>query len=141
MHKPKLNILPPHLNYIFLEEGSREPIIIRKSLSTSQEKSLIQVLKGNKEVIWWVLADLKGISPCYWMHKIVMEETFKPIAHPQCLLIPTTKEVVKKEMVKFLEAGMIYPILDNTWMSLVHVVPKTTGMTVIWNIKKWIHSN
>lgn len=51
MHKPKLNVLSPHLNYIFLEEGSRELVIIKKSLSTSQEKSLIQVLKGNKEVI------------------------------------------------------------------------------------------
>jgi len=45
------------------------------------------------------------------------------------------KEVVKKEVQKLLEAGMIYPISDSAWVSPVQVVPKKGGMTVIHNEK------
>jgi len=45
------------------------------------------------------------------------------------------KEVVKKEVQKLLEAGMIYPISDSTWVSLVQMVPKKSGVTVIHNEK------
>ncbi|MCI81760.1 hypothetical protein A2U01_0103034, partial [Trifolium medium] len=45
------------------------------------------------------------------------------------------KEVVKKEVLKLLEAGKIYPISDSAWVSHVHVVPKKGGMTVIRNYK------
>lgn len=45
------------------------------------------------------------------------------------------KEVVKKEVLKLLDAGMIYPISDSTWVSPVHVVPKKGGMTVVANDK------
>ncbi|MCI75729.1 hypothetical protein A2U01_0096998, partial [Trifolium medium] len=39
------------------------------------------------------------------------------------------KDIVKKEVLKLLEAGMIYPISDSAWVSPVHVVPKKGGMT------------
>ena len=55
------------------------------------------------------------------MHKIHMEQDFKPIAQPQRRLNPTMKEVVKKKVQKLLEAGMIYPISDSAWVSLVQV--------------------
>jgi hypothetical protein len=45
------------------------------------------------------------------------------------------KEVVKKEVLKLLDAGMIYPISDSSWVSPVHVVPKKGGMTVVANEK------
>lgn len=45
------------------------------------------------------------------------------------------KEVVKKEVLKLLDVGMIYPILDSLYVSLVHVVPKNGGMTVEENDK------
>ena len=73
---------------------------------------------------------MKGISPSYCMHKILMEEDFKPVAQPQRRLNPTMKEVVRKEVVKLLEAGMIYPISDSAWLSPVQVVPKKGGMNV-----------
>jgi predicted P-loop ATPase/GTPase len=50
------------------------------------------------------------------------------------------KEVVKKEVLKLLEAEMIYPISDSEWVSLVHVVPKKGGMTVIRNDKNVLTS-
>jgi len=98
-----------------------------------EEEKLIKVLKHNKEAIGWNLSDLKGISPSYCMHKILMEDNFKPVAQPQRRLNPTMKEVVRKEVVKLLEAGMIYPISDSSWVSPVQVVPKKGGMTVVKN--------
>lgn len=133
--KVELKVLPPHLKYVFLEEDGIKPIIISNSLSSNEEKKLVEVLKENKEAIGWKLSDLKGISPSYCMHKINMEENFKPVAQPQRRLNPTMKEVVRKEVVKLLEAGMIYPILDSAWVSPVQVVPKKGGMTVITNEK------
>ncbi|MCI34081.1 hypothetical protein A2U01_0055299, partial [Trifolium medium] len=89
-----------------------------------EENSLIQVLKENKEAIGWKLSDLKGISLSYCMHNIMMEEDYNPVAQPQRRLNPTMKEVVIKEVVKLLEAGMIYLISDSAWVSPVQVVPK-----------------
>ena len=45
------------------------------------------------------------------------------------------KEVVKKEVLKILEAGIIFPISDSKWVSPVQVVPKKGGMTVVKNDK------
>lgn len=70
------------------------------------------------------------------MHKILMEDNFKPVVQPQYRLNPTMKEVVRKEVVKMLEAEMIYPISDGVWASHVQVVPKKGGITVIQNEKK-----
>lgn len=133
--KLELKLLPQHLKYVFLEEGSTKPVIISSFLSAEEEESLLEVLKANKGAIGWTLSDLKGISPSYCMHKIMMEEDFKPVAQPQRRLNPTMKEVVRKEVVKLLEAGMIYPISDSAWVSPVQVVPKKGGMTVVRNEK------
>jgi len=53
------------------------------------------------------------------MHHIHMEADFKLVAEPQRRLNPAMKEVVKKEVHKLLEAGIIYPISDSTWVSPV----------------------
>jgi hypothetical protein len=58
------------------------------------------------------------------MHKIKMEEEYKPVVQPQRRLNPAMNEVVKKELQKLLAAGMIYPISDSPWVSPVHMVPK-----------------
>ena len=41
------------------------------------------------------------------------------------------KEVVRKEILKILEAGIIYPVADSDWVSLVHCVPKKGRITVV----------
>ena len=133
--KVEMKVLPSHLKYVFLEEDGTKPVIISSSLSNIEEEKLLKVLKHNKEAIGWSLSDLKGISPSYCMHKILMEDNFKPVAQPQRRLNPTMKEVVRKEVVKLLEAGMIYPISDSSWVSPVQVVPKKGGMTVVKNEK------
>ena len=43
------------------------------------------------------------------------------------------KDVVRKEVLKWLNVGFIYAISDNPWVSPVHVVPKKGGFNMIIN--------
>ena len=45
------------------------------------------------------------------------------------------KDLVRTEILKLLESGIIYPIADSGWVSLVHCVPKKGGITVVPNDK------
>ena len=69
------------------------------------------------------------------MHKILLEDNAKTSVKHQRRLNPIMKEVVRKEVLKWLNAGFIYAISDNPWVSLVHVVPKKGGFIVIRNEK------
>ena len=62
-----------------------------------------------------------------------MEEDVKPFRQPQRRLNPIVKEVVKKEVLKLLDVGVIYPIADCKWVSPTQVVPKKSGVTVVAN--------
>ena len=64
-----------------------------------------------------------------------MEKDAKPVVDHQRRLNPKMKEVVRKEILKLLEAGIIYPIADSRWVSPVHWVPKKGGITVVPNDK------
>ncbi|KAL0309863.1 UNVERIFIED_CONTAM: Retrovirus-related Pol polyprotein from transposon opus [Sesamum radiatum] len=97
-----------------------------------QEEKLKRVLRENIKAIGWSIADIRGISPVTCTHKILMEG-HKPKAQPQRRLNPNMQEVVKKEILKWLAAGIIYPISDSMWVSPVQCVPKKGGMTVVTN--------
>jgi len=84
-------------------------------------------------VIGWTIIEIAGISPSDCMHKILMEESYKPSIQPQHRLNPAMKEVVRKEVLKLFDAGMIYHISDSNWVSPVQVVPKKEGITVVIN--------
>ena len=70
------------------------------------------------------MEDIPGIIPFFCMHRILLEEDAKPVRQPQRRLNPQLMEVVKKEVTKLLQAGIIYLISDSTWVSPVHVVPQ-----------------
>lgn len=106
-------------------------MIISNKLSVLQEEELVQVLKEHKMAIGWTIADIKGISPSTCMHRILLEEGAKPSRQPQRRMNPPMIDVVKKEIFKLLEVGVIYPISDSNWVSPVQVVPKKTGITVV----------
>jgi len=131
----ELKVLPPHLKYSFLGGDVKKPVILSSLLTTDEEEQVIEVLKLNQKAIGWQLSDLKGISPAYCMHRIHVEADFKPVVQPQKRLNPAMKEVVKKEVQKLLEAGMIYPISNSTWVSPVQMVPKKSGVIVVHNDK------
>ncbi|KAM1557066.1 hypothetical protein ACFX10_040536 [Malus domestica] len=129
----ELKPLPDHLKYAFLGEEETLPIIVSSSLTALEEEKLIRVLKEHKTAIGWTLADIKGISPTTCMHRIFLEEGAKPTREAQRRLNPPMMEVVKKEIIKLLDCGVIYPISNSRWVSLVQVVPKKSGVTVVKN--------
>ncbi|XP_070025036.1 uncharacterized protein [Nicotiana sylvestris] len=77
---PKLELkpLPAHLRYVFLGLDSTLPVIISSVLLDVQVEQLLQVLQESKIVIGWTMTDIKGISPTFCMHKILLEEGHKP---------------------------------------------------------------
>ena len=94
----------------------------------------MKTLKKQRAAIGYTLDDLKGISPTLCQHKINMEPDDKPVVDHQQRL-SKMKEVVRNEILKLLEAGIIYPIADSRWISPVHCVPKKGGITVVPNDK------
>ena len=95
----------------------------------------MKTLKKRRAAIGYTLDDLKGISPTLCQHKINLEKDVKPVIDHQRRLNPKMKEVVRKEILKLLEAGVIYPVADSQWVSPVHCVPKKGGITVVPNDK------
>nr|GEX25644.1 reverse transcriptase domain-containing protein [Tanacetum cinerariifolium] len=92
----ELKELPPHLEYAFLGDNEKCPVIIAKDLNVNEKTALINVQSQRR-------------------------------------VNPKIHDIIKKEVEKLLDAGLIYPISDSTWLSLVHCVPKKGGMTVIKN--------
>ncbi|GKB82417.1 reverse transcriptase domain-containing protein, partial [Tanacetum coccineum] len=129
----ELKDLPPHLEYAFLEGTDKLPIIIAKDLKDEEKAALIKVLKSHKRALAWQLSAIKGINPEFYTHKILMEDDFKPEVQHQRRVNPKIHEVIKKEVLKLLNAGLIYPISDSPWVSPVHCVPKKGGFTIVEN--------
>nr|GEV22364.1 reverse transcriptase domain-containing protein [Tanacetum cinerariifolium] len=105
----ELKELPSHLEYAFLEDSNK----------------LLAIA--------WKISDIKGIDPRFCTHKILMEDDYKPAVESKRRVNPKIHDVIKKEVIKLLDAGMIYPISDSPWVSPIHCVPKKGGMTVVAN--------
>ena len=108
-------------------------MIVAASLTIGEEKKLMRVLREHRTALGWTISNVKGISPSICMHKILMEELYKLSIKPQRRLNLAMKEVVRAEILKLLNAGIIYAILDSLWVSPVQVVPKKGGMTMVKN--------
>ncbi|GKB33176.1 reverse transcriptase domain-containing protein, partial [Tanacetum coccineum] len=100
----ELKPLPDNLEYVFLEEPSFLPVIISSQLSKEKKNKLIQLLDDKK-----------------------------PVVQKQRRLNPNMQEVVKKEIIKLLDTGIIYPIADSPWVSPIQCIPKKGGVTVVTN--------
>nr|GEV09770.1 reverse transcriptase domain-containing protein [Tanacetum cinerariifolium] len=113
----KLKDLPSHLEYAFLKGDDKLPVIIAKDLKDEEKTALIKVLKSHKQALAWQLFDIKGIALEFYTHKILMEDDFKPAIQHKRRVNPKIHEVIKKEVLKFLDAILIYPISDSPWSS------------------------
>ncbi|GJT18150.1 reverse transcriptase domain-containing protein [Tanacetum coccineum] len=129
----ELKDLPPHLEYAFLEGTDKLPVIIAKDLKDEDKTALLKVLRSHKRAIAWKMLDIKEINLKFCTHKIFIKDNVKPTVQHQRRVNPKIHEVIKKEVIKLLEAGLIYPISDSPWVSPVHCVPKKGGITVIEN--------
>ena len=88
----------------------RYPIIISAKLSGKEEERLLELLKKHRGAIGYTLDDLKGIFPTICQHAINIEPEAKPVVEHQHHLNPKMKDVVRNEVLKLLEASIIYPI-------------------------------
>jgi len=129
----ELKPLPEHLKYAYLDDAQKLQVIKSSSLSLEHEDKLLHVLRGHKKDIRWTLVDLHRINPSICMHRIHLEDDSRPVRQPQRRLNPTILDVVKKEVMKLLAVGIIYPIFYNTWVSPVQVVTKKSGITIVKN--------
>ncbi|GJS57186.1 reverse transcriptase domain-containing protein [Tanacetum coccineum] len=109
----ELKDLPPHLEYVFLEGDDKLPVIIAKDLRDEEKTDLI---------------------------KILMEDDFKPAVQHQRRVNPKIHDVIKKEVEKLLDAGLIYPISDSPWGGVYALTTVTFKFPSILKIKKRPHS-
>nr|GEX75088.1 reverse transcriptase domain-containing protein [Tanacetum cinerariifolium] len=122
----------------------RIPLILgRCFLKTS--RALIDVHKGKltlrieNEAITYNLDQTSRYSANYdqmtanKIDKILMEDDYKQAVQHQRRVNPKIHNVIKKEVEKLLDAGLIYPISDSPWVSPVHCVPKRGSFTVVVN--------
>ncbi|GJT64782.1 reverse transcriptase domain-containing protein [Tanacetum coccineum] len=91
-----------------LNSNDKLPVIIAKDLKNEEKAALIEVLKSHKRAIAWKLSDIKGIDPEFCTHKILMEEDYEPTVQSQRRVNPKIHDVIKKEVEKLLDAGLIY---------------------------------
>ncbi|GKD30570.1 reverse transcriptase domain-containing protein, partial [Tanacetum coccineum] len=129
----ELNDLPSYLEYAFLEGTDKLPVIIAKNLNEDEKVRPLKVLKSHKHAIDWKISDIKGIGPQFCTHKILMEDDSKLAIQHERWVNPKIYRVIKKEVIKLLDAGLIYPIFNSLWVSPIHCVPKKGGITVIEN--------
>ncbi|GJX39214.1 reverse transcriptase domain-containing protein [Tanacetum coccineum] len=112
----ELKDLPSHLEYAYLEENDKLPVIIAKGLKNDEKDALLKVLKSHKRAIAWKITDIKGIDPRFCTHKIMMEDDYKPTVQSQRRVNPKIHEVIKKEVLKLLDAGPVPSSRGNKYI-------------------------
>lgn len=131
--KVELKPLPKGLRYVFLGTNSTYPMIINEELNDLETATLLGELRKYRKAIGYFLDDIRGISEALCVHRIHLDNESMTSVERQRRLNPNLRDVVWKEILKLLDAGIIYPILDSTWVSPVHVIPKKGGVTVVKN--------
>ena len=101
------------MKYAFLEPEKEKLVIISAALTENEEHKLLKIIRKYKEAIAWSIKDLKAINPSICMHKIMLEYNAKTSIKHQRRLNLVMKDVVKKEVLKWLNAGFIYAISDS----------------------------
>jgi hypothetical protein len=130
-----LKPLPKGLKYEFLGPDKTYPVIVSDELSPEENDMLLNLLKKHKKVIGYSINDLKGLSPAFCTHRIPMDDQCKPVVDHQRRLTHAMQEVVTKEVIKLLDAEIIYPVPHSEWVSLVHCVSKKGSLTMVKNEK------
>ena len=93
----------------------------------------MDVLKKRRNIIIWQILNIKGISPSYYIYKILMEIGHKPTIKRYMRLSPNMQKVIKNEVVKLSDGRIIYPISDSSWATPIYCIPKKEGMIIMKN--------
>ncbi|KAL4340549.1 hypothetical protein GQ457_08G025510 [Hibiscus cannabinus] len=132
---PKLELkqLPEQLKYAYLGKNETLHVIISSKLQVDQEEKLIATLQQHKEALGWTITDIKGISPTIYMHKILLDDDHKPTVDAQRRLNQAMKDVVRKEILKWLDAGDNF---DNCLNNLEKVLKRCKETNLVLNWEK-----
>ncbi|CAM8892823.1 unnamed protein product [Rhodiola kirilowii] len=109
----ELKTLPTSLRYEFLGPNFTFSVIVNASLNENDNVRLLDVIREHKGAIGYFIGDLKGISPNLGMHRINLEDDSLPSREHARRLNPIVGEVVKKEILKMLDGGIIFPIANS----------------------------
>ncbi|GJX43055.1 reverse transcriptase domain-containing protein [Tanacetum coccineum] len=115
------------------EDDDNPTLFTANSIDDEKPTPKLKELPSHLE---YAFLDNNRISLSFCTHKDLMEENYKPTVQPQRRLNPKVQGVVKTEILKLLDAGLIYVISDSRWVSPIHVVPKKGGTTMITNKDK-----
>ncbi|GJR71855.1 reverse transcriptase domain-containing protein [Tanacetum coccineum] len=136
----ELKELPPHLEYAFLEKNNKLPVILKDLSQRRNDPTQSNVLKNKTsiclETFLMIPTEHRSNFAHISRHKILLEDDYEPSVQHQRRVNPKIHDVIKKEVEKLLDAGLIYPISDSPWVSPVHCVPKKGGMTVVTKRRK-----
>lgn len=86
--KVELKPLPFHLTYKFLDPTLTFPIIISAKFNGAQIEKLLVMLQKHRRAIGYSINDSKGISPSFCMHRILLDDGYRPSRQPQRRLNP-----------------------------------------------------
>nr|GFB36021.1 hypothetical protein [Tanacetum cinerariifolium] len=106
---------PPHPNQEQNLPSFKEELKAYEALTI--KSSVDEPPEAHKRAIAWKLSDIQGINPEFCTHKILIEEDYKPAVQHQRRVNPKIHDVIKKEVEKLLDAGLIYLISDSPWVS------------------------
>nr|GEX97652.1 reverse transcriptase domain-containing protein [Tanacetum cinerariifolium] len=109
----KVKPLPSNQEYVFFEETSFLIVIISSHLSEETKNKLVIIFKNHKQAFALKTIDIPGICLSFYKHKNELLEDKIPVIQKQRRLNPNMQKVVKKEIIKFLDTGIIYPIVDT----------------------------
>nr|GEW37081.1 hypothetical protein [Tanacetum cinerariifolium] len=112
-----------------LKGDDKLSVITAKDLKDKEKTALIKVLKSHKQALAWQLFDINGIALEFCTHKILMEDDFKPVVQHQRRVNLKIHEVIKKEVLKLLDAGLIYPISNSPWTPKIKKRPHSRVFT------------
>lgn len=130
--------MPSHLRYVFLGDHNTLLIIVAGDLETYQGEAFKAIVNNFIHAIGWTISNIIGIAPKIYSHKIKLEQDQVPSIERQRQFNHSMQEVVKKEITKWLDEGVINPISNSIWESPVQCVPKKGGITIVQNEKNYL---
>ncbi|GKC82427.1 reverse transcriptase domain-containing protein [Tanacetum coccineum] len=134
----ELKDLPSHLEYAYLEENDKLPVIIAKGLKDDEKDALLKVLKSHKRAIAWKITNIKGIDPRFCTHKILIEDDYKPTVQSQRRVNPKIHEcmmaifhdMIEKTMEVFMDDFSVFRDNFDSCLSNLEKNTKKSGIEV-----------
>ncbi|MCI02292.1 hypothetical protein A2U01_0023324, partial [Trifolium medium] len=121
---PGLKELPPKWKYVFLGENRKKPIVISSVLEPFEEEELLNEAKTVNDSLE---GDLNGIIHICCLHTPKKDKEFNPVVQSREIPTPTLEDLVKEEIMKLFETGVIKCVLDSLRLNPVGGTSKTKG--------------